>query len=144
MTLCTWQTEAMAERGGEPILRVDGARRLGSFGGRTRDVPVPSDSYAMLGELRATIDSLEEACRRLGVWHTTVEDGVHYAWEDDRGDGATGTVTAAIELETAAGALNAASGALSRGALRERRGPLVRQSSLARPARPVELRGART
>src|SRR5690625_5351761 len=58
----------------------------------TRDVPVPADSYAMLGELRATIDSLEEVCRRLGAWHTRVVDGVHYAGEDDRGDGATGTV----------------------------------------------------
>ncbi|MEE6289279.1 hypothetical protein V2J52_16620 [Georgenia sp. MJ173] len=80
----------------------------------TRDVPVPADSYKLLGELRATVDSLEQVCRQLGAWHSGVVDGVHYAGEDDRGDGATGTVTAAAELEAAAAALDAASSALGR------------------------------
>src|SRR5690606_39287110 len=32
----------------------------------TRSVPVPSDSYFLLGELRATVDDLEQVCRQLG------------------------------------------------------------------------------
>ena len=80
----------------------------------TRDVSNPSDSYTILGELRASIDSLEEVCRHLSAWHSNVVDGVHYAGEDDRGDGATGTVTAAAELEAAARSLDAASRALGR------------------------------
>ncbi|PYF96388.1 hypothetical protein SAMN05216184_11948 [Georgenia satyanarayanai] len=80
----------------------------------TRDVPVPSDSYSLLAELRAAIDSLEQVCQQLGAWHSSVVDGIHYAGEDDRGDGATGTITAAAELEAATAALNAASSALGR------------------------------
>lgn len=78
----------------------------------TRNVPVPSDSYRLLGELRATVDDLEQVCRQLGGWHGRVVDGTHYAGEDDRGDGATGTITAAAELEVAAAALSRASTAL--------------------------------
>lgn len=78
----------------------------------TRDVPAPFDSYTLLGELTATVDNLEQVCRQLGAWHSRVADGTHYAGEDERGDGATGTVTAAAELEHAAVALAAASAAL--------------------------------
>ena len=78
----------------------------------TRDVPAPFESYTLLGELVATVDDLEQVCRQLGTWHSTVVDGKHYEGEDDRGDGATGTVTAAAELERAATALSAASAAL--------------------------------
>ncbi|MFC5931532.1 hypothetical protein D6T64_04160 [Cryobacterium melibiosiphilum] len=78
----------------------------------TRDVPAPSDSYTLLGELVGTVDDFEQVCRQLGVWHSAVIDGQHYAGEDNRGDGATGTVTAAAELERAAVALSAASAAL--------------------------------
>lgn len=78
----------------------------------TRDVPAPADSYDLLGELVATVDSLEQVCRQLGSWHANVVDGVHYRGEDERGDGATGTVTAAAELQRAAAALDAASTAL--------------------------------
>ena len=78
----------------------------------TRNVPVPSHSYSLLGELRATVDSLEQVCRQLSAWHADVVDGVHYEGEDNRGDGATGTVTAAADLEHAAAALDAASVAL--------------------------------
>lgn len=78
----------------------------------TRDVPAPSASYALLGELVGTIDNLEQVCRQLGAWHARVVDGTHYAGEDARGDGATGTVTAAAELERAAVALATASAAL--------------------------------
>lgn len=74
----------------------------------TRSVPVPSDSYFLLGELRATVDDLEQVCRQLGAWHAGVVDGVEYEGEDARGDGATGTVTAAAELDRAASALAAA------------------------------------
>jgi len=78
----------------------------------TRDVPRPIDSYSLLGELVATVNDLEQVCRQLGAWHALVIDGTHYAGEDARGDGATGTVTAAAELERAAAALDAAGNAL--------------------------------
>ncbi|MCS5735760.1 hypothetical protein [Herbiconiux daphne] len=78
----------------------------------TRNVPSPSTSYTLLGELTATIDDLEQVTRQLSAWHSRVVDGTHYAGEDDRGDGATGTVTAAAELERAAAALDTASAAL--------------------------------
>lgn len=78
----------------------------------TKDVPAPFDSYTILGELVAAVDDLEQVCRQLGAWHSNVVDGEHYAGEDSRGDGATGTVTAAAELERAAAALDAAATAL--------------------------------
>ena len=67
MALCIWRTGAMAAGGSEAILLVDLARTLSTFGRRTRDVSVPSDSFAMHGELRATIDSLEKVRRRVGA-----------------------------------------------------------------------------
>lgn len=79
----------------------------------TRRVPNPSDSYELLGELRATVDDLEQVCRQLGAWHAGVIDGEHYQGEDERGDGGTGTVAAAAGLDRAATALAAASDALS-------------------------------
>lgn len=78
----------------------------------TRDVPAPFDSYTLLGELAATVDHIEQVCRQLAAWHASVVDGTHYAGEDERGDGATGTVTAAAELERAAAALDTASAAV--------------------------------
>ncbi|GAA1681186.1 hypothetical protein GCM10010977_32280 [Citricoccus zhacaiensis] len=71
----------------------------------TRTVPVPSDSYRLLGELNATTDHLSQVCQQLATWHDGVADGTHYEGEDDRGDGATGTVTAAEQLRQAASAL---------------------------------------
>lgn len=79
----------------------------------TRNVPAPADSYTLLGELGSAVDDLEQVCRQLAAWHGRVVDGTDYQGEDDRGDGGTGTVTAAVELERAAAALNAASTALS-------------------------------
>lgn len=78
----------------------------------TRNVPAPISSYALLGELVATVENLEQVCRQLGAWHSRAVDGRHYEGEDSRGDGATGTVTAAIELEQAASSLDAAAAAL--------------------------------
>ena len=78
----------------------------------TRDVPAPSESYSMLGELTATLADLQQVCRQLAAWHARVIDGVHYEGEDSRGDGATGTVTASAELERAASALASAEAAL--------------------------------
>ena len=79
----------------------------------TRDVPSPSSSsYTLLGELVATVDRLEQVVRQLSAWHSRVIDGIHYAGEDDRGDGATGTITAAEQLTRAAAALDTASAAL--------------------------------
>ena len=79
----------------------------------TRDVPSPPDSYRLLGELNATVTHLEQVCQQLSVWHTNAIDGVHYAGEDERGDGATGTVLAAAELDRAATALQAAGDAIA-------------------------------
>lgn len=74
----------------------------------TRDVPSPADSYELLGELSATVDHLEQVCLQLGRWHSHVQDGVHYDGEDERGDGATGTVTSASDLARAARSLTTA------------------------------------
>lgn len=87
----------------------DNARTLAHS---TRDVPAPSASYTLLGELASTVDDLEQVCRQLSSWHARVVDGTHYEGEDERGDGGTGTVAAAAELERAAAALNEASAAL--------------------------------
>lgn len=78
----------------------------------TRGVPAPFDSYTLVGELVATVDDLEQVCQQLGAGHSRVVDGEHYAGEDNRGDGATGTVTAAAELQRAAAALGTAFEAL--------------------------------
>lgn len=78
----------------------------------TGTVPVPSDSYRLLGDLHATTDHLAQVCQQLAAWHDRVEDGTHYEGEDDRGDGATGTVTAAAGLHQAASALSEATQAL--------------------------------
>lgn len=86
--------------------------REGNERAQSIDVPAPFDSYTLLGELTATVDDLEQVCRQLGAWHSNVVDGKHYAGEDARGDGVTGTVTAAAELERAAAALDATSAAL--------------------------------
>ena len=45
----------------------------------TRKVPVPSESYSMLGELTATLADLEQVCRQLAAWHERVIDGAHSA-----------------------------------------------------------------
>src|SRR3546814_8076620 len=50
----------------------------------TRDVPAPFDSYTLLGELVATVDDLQQVCQQLGLWHSRVVDGEHYAGEDNR------------------------------------------------------------
>lgn len=78
----------------------------------TRDIRSPVDSYTLLAELTATMDHLQQICRRLAAWHTLAHDGKHYAGEDERGDGATSTGTAAAELERATAALDTASAAL--------------------------------
>ncbi|MBT2519087.1 hypothetical protein J7E29_16720 [Streptomyces sp. ISL-90] len=87
----------------------EGARALAHSTGR---VPAPFASYQLLGELVVTVDDLEQVCRQLAAWHDRVVDGVHYTGEDTRGDGATGTVTAAAELRRAAAALDDAASAL--------------------------------
>lgn len=74
----------------------------------TQAVPHPSDSYTMLGELRATLDHLAQVCTQLGTWHTQAQDDTHYDGEDG---GRTGSPrAAATELQAAASALRLASG----------------------------------
>src|SRR6218665_3927408 len=77
----------------------DSSQRLQACELAPRDVPVPFDSYTLLGELTSTVDNLEQVCRQLAAWHARVLDGTHYQGEDERGDGATGTVTAAAVTE---------------------------------------------
>jgi uncharacterized protein RhaS with RHS repeats len=48
----------------------------------TRTVPSPSDSYRLVGELAATLDSLEQVCRQLSQWHNDAEDGQEYDGQD--------------------------------------------------------------
>ena len=105
---------AVNEEGRQAAVAAELAETARTLAHSTRNVPVPSDSYSLLGELRATVDALEQVCRQLSAWHAGVVDGIHYEGEDDRGDGATGTVAAAADLERAAAALNAASEALGR------------------------------
>ena len=78
----------------------------------TRDIPTPSDSYALLAELATTIESIEQGCRQIAARQERAFDGTHYFGEDERGDGGTGTVTAADELRRAAAALDVASTAV--------------------------------
>ena len=75
-------------------------------------MPVPSELYNILGGLTATLVDLEHVCRQLAGWHERAIDGVRYGGEDSRGDGATGTVTAAAELERVATAFASAETAL--------------------------------
>lgn len=79
----------------------------------TRDVPSPPESYDMLGELRSTLDLLEQVTRQLAAWHKRAIDGQHYAGEDETGDGGTATIVAAAALEQAAAAIAAASAAMN-------------------------------
>lgn len=78
----------------------------------TREVAFPFDSYRLLGELGPTVDHLEQVCQQLAAWHQRVVDGQHYVGEDERGDGATGTVAAAAQLEAASVALRQAADAI--------------------------------
>lgn len=77
----------------------------------TRDVPSPRDSYALLGELVATVDHLEQVAGQLAAWHARTEDGTHYDGED--GDGTGGAVAAAERLKAAQALLSEASAAIS-------------------------------
>lgn len=78
----------------------------------TRDVPAPFDSYTLLGELVATVDDLQQVCQQLGLWHSRVVDGEHYAGEDNRGDGRQEPSPPPLSLQRAAAALGIASEAL--------------------------------
>lgn len=78
----------------------------------TRDVPNPIDSYRLLAELGPTVDHLQQVALQLAAWHRRVVDGREYLGEDESGDGVTGTLEAAEQLEAAAVALDRAGEAL--------------------------------
>jgi hypothetical protein len=79
----------------------------------TRAVPVPADSYLLVGELSATAEHLVQVCQQLAVWHEKAAEGVHFEDERDRGlDGTPGTEVAAAGLREAAAALDVAATAL--------------------------------
>lgn len=44
----------------------------------TRDVPHPHESYALIGELRATVDHLNQVVSQLARWHKNAVKGKHY------------------------------------------------------------------
>lgn len=48
----------------------------------TRDIPRPSDSYALLGELSAAQRSLAQVYEQLAVWHGQVRTGLHHDGDD--------------------------------------------------------------
>lgn len=51
----------------------------------TRQIPRPSDSYALLGELAAAQRSLAQVYEQLATWHSEVQHGVHHDGEDPSG-----------------------------------------------------------
>ena len=55
---------------------------------------------------------LQQTIRQLSAWHRHVTDGREYLGEDENGDGVTGTLEAAEQLEAAAAALDKAGEAL--------------------------------
>lgn len=69
----------------------------------TRDVPKPSDSYQMLGELSGAVDNLAQVLDQLATWHNRVEDGVHY--DGEAGDLYGNAEAAGSQLKAAALAL---------------------------------------
>lgn len=80
----------------------------------TRTVPFPADSYELLGELRSTVDHLEQVCRQLATWHETT---ANRAQIDGNSGGATAHERAhgaAADLTSAARALDEASTLISR------------------------------
>lgn len=73
----------------------------------TRDVPKPSESYPMLGELGAIIDHAAQVCDQLASWNTRAQHGRHHDGEDG---GTTDSPRAvAYQLTSAASALRKAS-----------------------------------
>ncbi|MGT2426110.1 hypothetical protein [Amnibacterium kyonggiense] len=78
----------------------------------TRDVPRPADSSLLLAELGRVVDHVQQTVRQLSAWHGRVVDGREYRGEDEGGDGVTGTLEAAAQLEAAADALDHAGEAL--------------------------------
>lgn len=78
----------------------------------TRNVPLPRESYSMLGELGACIRHLAQVTEQLAGWHNRVEDGIHYEGEDGGGTGSARA--AATELTTAVSALNLAANHVDR------------------------------
>lgn len=79
----------------------------------TRAVPSPADSYRLLGDLRSTVDHLEQVTRQLANWHSGVTDGVEYAGVDAHGSGGE-AISAAGALLAAASALTDASKAIGK------------------------------
>lgn len=73
----------------------------------TRAVPVPSDSYGLLGELHATTSHLAQVCQQLGRWHATARDQGHMHDPTDQAAAASATM-AADALEKASASLEAA------------------------------------
>ena len=51
----------------------------------TRAVPRPSDSYDLLGDLRAAQEALAQVYTQLAAWHGAAVAGTHYNGEDGRG-----------------------------------------------------------
>lgn len=122
-------------------IAAEAEERLRTLAHSTRTVPTPSDSYGMLGELRSSIEHLEQVCRQLGAWHAGLQEGEHFVVDDRRSDGAGTTITATA-LERGADAINAVSEELSF-AHRQRHGALdlVTCSAEARKLEPARSLG---
>jgi hypothetical protein len=103
---------AMNEDYRQVEIAAEAEERLRTLAHSTRTVLTPSDSYGMLGELRSSIEHLEQVCRQLGAWHAGLQEGEHFVVDGGRSDGAGTTITAKA-LERGADALNAVSEELS-------------------------------
>lgn len=80
----------------------------------TRAVPVPADSYRLLGELRATVDHLEQVSRQLSTWHEAAAEEPRFDASAEVHGARANATAAAEELAGAAVALETASAAISR------------------------------
>lgn len=56
------------------------------FAAETREIPVPSETSALLLSLAAVQSTLDGVYTELARWHRGVVLGVHHAGEDERGD----------------------------------------------------------
>lgn len=59
----------------------------------TRNVPNSADSYALIGELSATMQSIRQVAEQLRQWHANAVDGAQYDGDDGSGDGRAGEHT---------------------------------------------------
>lgn len=83
-----------------------------SLAGSIRTVRTPSDSSAIIDEVRATVDALKQVTAQLSWWHSGVVEGREHAGENSSGSG-TAVEDAAAQLLSASRFLSAAGDAIA-------------------------------